>query len=278
MGGSSEDSETNQCKEEIKRRGVFKSPVFFIYLHKQMIMNNKVYVDFDPKYREEVESGKYQVETLDGHQVRIICWDADKGFNLAIGPIIALVAAEGEDRPLIIEYEKDGKMFDYYEDGFSLRIKTDEDALSPVEEQLSNMLMDVAEHSREDLIEYYHPVILDAAKRELEVSEKAKYHEAYTKGFETGRSLHDEDITEAWKKGNDVGYADGKSDALMALPSWIYDPISDSETGELVAEPRIVPFDENRYNCDLYYNGFRINIAQLFQKLARVGTNPPKNN
>lgn len=50
-----------------------------------MIMNDKVYVDFDPKYREEVESGKYQVETINGDQVRIICWDADNGGSPIIG-------------------------------------------------------------------------------------------------------------------------------------------------------------------------------------------------
>ena len=32
--------------------------------------------EFDIKYRQEIESGKYRVETITGLPVRIICWDA----------------------------------------------------------------------------------------------------------------------------------------------------------------------------------------------------------
>lgn len=34
-------------------------------------------IPFDIKYRPQIESGKYKVQTREGHPVRIICWDAN---------------------------------------------------------------------------------------------------------------------------------------------------------------------------------------------------------
>ena len=41
---------------------------------------------FDIKYRPQIESGEYKVETRDGKHVRILCYDANN-----IVPIVALV-------------------------------------------------------------------------------------------------------------------------------------------------------------------------------------------
>ena len=43
-------------------------------------------IPFDIKYRPQIESGKYKVQTRDGDSVRIVCWDA-----IGAQPIIGLV-------------------------------------------------------------------------------------------------------------------------------------------------------------------------------------------
>ena len=45
--------------------------------------------EFDIKYRPEIESGKYRVETITGLPVHIICWDAKSTYRN--DDIIALV-------------------------------------------------------------------------------------------------------------------------------------------------------------------------------------------
>ena len=44
--------------------------------------------EFNIKYRSEIESGLYKVETRDGRPARIVCWD--KGGD-DLYPVIALV-------------------------------------------------------------------------------------------------------------------------------------------------------------------------------------------
>ena len=41
---------------------------------------------FDIQYRPQIESGKYSVETADGHPIRIICWDATQCW-----PVCAMI-------------------------------------------------------------------------------------------------------------------------------------------------------------------------------------------
>ena len=46
-------------------------------------------ISFDIKYRPEIESGKYRVETREGKSVRIICWDG----NTKDCPIVGFIAS-----------------------------------------------------------------------------------------------------------------------------------------------------------------------------------------
>lgn len=46
-------------------------------------------IPFDVKYRPEIESGKYRVETREGKSVRIICWDG----NIKDCPIVGFIAS-----------------------------------------------------------------------------------------------------------------------------------------------------------------------------------------
>lgn len=65
-------------------------------------------VEFDIKYRPQIESGEYQVETNNGRKVRIICWDAvapDREQD-----IIALVTNSYGDSENILRYYNNGKL------------------------------------------------------------------------------------------------------------------------------------------------------------------------
>lgn len=52
-------------------------------------------IPFDIKFRPEIESGEYKVETRDGRPVRILCWDANQfypicaQFRLCAGTLVA---------------------------------------------------------------------------------------------------------------------------------------------------------------------------------------------
>ena len=69
--------------------------------------------EFKVEYREKIESGEYEVETRDGRNVRIICWDATPDV-----PICAIV----EGQPTM-----------YYEDGKIAFRREDKDDLLVVE-------------------------------------------------------------------------------------------------------------------------------------------------
>ena len=59
-------------------------------------------IDFNIKYRLQIESGEYQVKTRGGYPVEIISWNANTGTY----PIIGLVSHDGEE--FAVNYTKDG--------------------------------------------------------------------------------------------------------------------------------------------------------------------------
>lgn len=61
-------------------------------------------IPFSIKYRPQIESGEYKVETKDHHPVRIICWNKNSG---GLDRIVALVAGDsGQEKTL--HYTKEG--------------------------------------------------------------------------------------------------------------------------------------------------------------------------
>lgn len=60
-------------------------------------------IPFDIKYRPQIESGEFKVESENGHPVRILCWDARNFFGW---PIIGLYFNGEVD--LVIEYNIHG--------------------------------------------------------------------------------------------------------------------------------------------------------------------------
>ena len=89
-------------------------------------------VPFNIKYREQIESGEYRVETRDGRKVEIMKWDA-KGRC----PIIALVT-ESEDMEAARHYYEDGT--DESRNGYSDLFVIKDEA---VPTEFENALLDI---------------------------------------------------------------------------------------------------------------------------------------
>ena len=65
-------------------------------------------VKFDLKYRQQIESGEYKVETADGRQVRIICWDAHNPYRE--NDIVALATSSSSESENILRYYSNGHL------------------------------------------------------------------------------------------------------------------------------------------------------------------------
>lgn len=234
-------------------------------------------IEFDPRYREAIESGKYKVKTLDGDDVRIVCWDADETPH----PIIGLVTLEGDSGVTAIKYNGNGEPGPQWNRNLlAIIIETDEEELTDFEKGVVDMLWEVdhdydveaREGYYEEMVRKYGEKLKELAYKEI--CQNANKNEfpgkvIYDKGFEAGRKITEDQRNEIWESGNDFGYDEGKKDALLELPKWIWEPRMDSN-GDDVHDAFIVKRG-NHYDDDLYYEGYIINVAQLFNKLRKIG-------
>lgn len=90
-------------------------------------------IPFDIKYKPQIESGKYKVQTRDGHSVRIICWDA-QGYR----PIMALIQDGDSERCVAIR--ENGNFDIRFEHIYDLFIITPEAEVTEFEEMLYSIL------------------------------------------------------------------------------------------------------------------------------------------
>lgn len=98
-------------------------------------------IPFDIKYRPQIESGEYKVETGDGRSVRIISWDK-KVFGGST-EIVALVSTPKGDTETVQLYCPDGKLIvSSWNEKFKLFIVTPEPEMSKFEKKLVEMLME----------------------------------------------------------------------------------------------------------------------------------------
>ena len=52
-------------------------------------------IPFDVKWKPQIESGEYKLETKDGRQVRVVCWDVKNSYSKVHDDILALVKSKG---------------------------------------------------------------------------------------------------------------------------------------------------------------------------------------
>ena len=93
---------------------------------------------FNIKFRPQIESGEYKVQTRNGRKARIVCWDR-KSKDL---PILALVYFSDEDYEEAYSYFIDGHFYSDEECDLDLFILTEEPELTEFEKTLLSYLSD----------------------------------------------------------------------------------------------------------------------------------------
>jgi len=91
---------------------------------------------FDIKYRPQIESGEYKVETRDGRKARIIHWDLN-----CTSPIVAVMDAHIDLPGEIVDvFSVSGRAFDDLESPSDLFIVTPEEELTEFEKAIKDMI------------------------------------------------------------------------------------------------------------------------------------------
>lgn len=212
-------------------------------------------IPFDIKYRPQIESGEYKVETRDGKNVRVLCYDANN-----IVPIVALVTfndgSEGSR-----DYYLNGTINYDRENPLDLFIITPEEEMTEFEKAVGLVFTDAQLIPRDkDGIANIHDInefikkkaaeLLTIVKKELQPEIDAEIEKAYKtqddvvfhKGWEQGKEevLKDLERTsecnpdklpkwlkdikfKAFKRGYNKGYKDASK--LHSAPSFIPYPL-----------------------------------------------------
>lgn len=200
-------------------------------------------IPFNIKYRPQIESGEYKVETRDGKKVRVLCYDANN-----ITPVVALVTFnDGSEGAR--DYYFDGSMNFDRENVLDLFIVTPEEEMSDFEAGLFSAFsdgwqqylcgedVDVEEWAKE-----HSPELLALARKELEPEVLERLEEAYKN--------QDEVVYENGKR-------DGKAEALKDLPRWKKTP---GTYGTFVNTFE----DGSKF---LFHDGYCLGIKSLEEKL-----------
>ena len=195
-------------------------------------------VQFDIKYRPQIESGEYKVETNAGDSVRIVCWDAKRKY----GDCICGFMGEEEDRPYF--WQPNGCWWaDHTQSPFDLFIVTPEPELTDWEGFISGCLqkhglLDCGAADR--IAKECSAELLELAREELVkqgyVIEKKAFHDAVEKIDDRHKaemcveySLHckiengTRHAVMNWNEFQKVAqhFIDcGKAEALKDLPRW----------------------------------------------------------
>lgn len=159
-------------------------------------------IPFDIKYRPQIESGEYKVETRDGKKVRVLCYDANN-----IVPVVALVTfndgSEGSR-----DYYSNGSMNFDRENALDLFVVTPEEELTEFEKAFDNLAeLYHSDKNPDDVAccKEYAAELLALARKELEPEVLKRLDEAYKN--------QDEVVYEHGKR-------DGKAEAMKDLPRW----------------------------------------------------------
>ena len=180
-------------------------------------------IPFDIKYRPQIESGEYKVETRDGKKVRVLCYDANN-----IVPVVALVTfCDGNE--LSRDYYSNGTIDYDRENPLDLFIVTPEEELTEFEIRLLDWLSD--DTSGEIPMERMKEVVRNRAAELHSLARKEFENEApsiieaqsFKAGFKAGKAEAMKDLEETGKvhcKSYDKGYDNGKEEALRDMPKW----------------------------------------------------------
>lgn len=166
-------------------------------------------IPFDIKYRPQIESGEYKVETRDGRSVRIICWDRVAKENTDDDLNICVLVPE-DNGEAVYYYHQSGKKW-VPDERFDLFIITPEPELTDYEQSVRVCVVDnLTTHIKDgNGSEMSSTVFIgdETAKKMaselLELARKELIEEQYTS---------DPRKTDLYKL--------GKEEALKDLPRW----------------------------------------------------------
>lgn len=157
-------------------------------------------IPFDIKYRPQIESGEYTLETRDGNRARIICWDREDAENQ---PLVALVKKRYCE--VVIYTKINGEYLGTYGHGYDLFIVTPEEELTDFEQEVSD-IVEYCKKNGENVVKSY-----------------AKRHAKSLLSIASEQFIKDGYIIEKWdamKEALRLEYERGKADALKDIPRW----------------------------------------------------------
>lgn len=166
-------------------------------------------IEFNIKYRPEIESGKYKVVTSTNKPVRIVCWDrvAKDGQSKDLKLCVLISEDNGES---CYYYHSSGEPWLGNRDG-NLFILTDQPELTEFEQELMKIMeeegapigADISEYTEGDIasIHSYSERLLALARKQLQPE-------------------IDAEIDKAYKNSDAVQYRRGKEDAQKDMPHW----------------------------------------------------------
>lgn len=171
---------------------------------------------FDIKYRPQIESGEYKVETRDGRPAKIIYWEAKD-----CKPIIALIPQHLMKMEVVLRFYADGQFSSNGKKTMcDLFIVTPEEEMSDFEQEVSDIVEYCKEHG-ENMAKGYakrHAKSLLSLAREQFIKdgyiiEKKAFHDAVKKVDPKVMK----EVSEKWdamKEALRIEYERGKADAL----------------------------------------------------------------
>lgn len=157
-------------------------------------------IQFDIKFRPQIESGEYKVETQNGYTARIICWDR-KDNNY---PIVALFEEEKSGTECLLSYTQNGQHVKGTSNVSDLFIVTPEPELTEFEKAFDNLAESYHSDENPDDVaccKEYAAELLTIARKQLQPE-------------------IDAEIEKAYKTADEMQYEKGKADALKGLPRW----------------------------------------------------------
>lgn len=189
-------------------------------------------IQFDIKYRSQIESGEYKVETRDGRKARIIHWDLN-----CTSPIVAVMDAHIDLPGEIVDvFSVSGRAFDDIESPSDLFIVTPGPELSEFEDRLRIICENAVKeaylspcYTSEDFAKKHAAELFELAKKEL---------------CESGEVMD-------W-------YAKGREEALKDLPRWKKDKSFETDGTFMGVKGR---------ECFVVKDGYSISVAELIKKL-----------
>lgn len=165
-------------------------------------------IPFDIKYRPQIESGEYTVETRDESPARVVCWDAN-----SYTPIVFLVTEhddlDNKDKEYTYSCNNFGRAFSI-ESPKDLFIVTTEPELTEFEQCLADIIM--CYEGYEDHYAYLKEKaaeLLDLARKEI--------IDGWSKGLRDTQDCSGKAYNDGYNLGFKIGYERCKTEAFKGI-------------------------------------------------------------